>query len=100
MQEDSELKFIANILMEVPKEKKYLLKYFSSRIQRSFLRYYFTFGTIVYFSEHTGYNCTKRWLRMCRNRLEELEAVHAAARANFDLDGLEFIESGKYKCRI
>jgi len=96
---DAELKFIANNKDVFPKEKLYLLKYFRTAIQRAFLLYYLQYGDCSHFVEHTGQRCTKRWLIAMRLKLEKIEAVHAIAKKNFDLDALTNIENGKYKWR-
>jgi hypothetical protein len=99
MCEDPELQFVAGNVDDaaLPKEKLYLLKYFKTHIQREFLKYYLLFGNFANFVNHTGCHCGKRWPYYMRDKLEQLEAVHAQAKDNFDLDTLLLIESGKYK---
>ena len=96
---DSELKFIANKETAIPKEKLYLLKYFRTSVQRCFLSYYLLYGDYSRFAEHTGHKCSVRWLLAMRIKMGKIEAAHAIAKKNFDLDALADIENGKYKWR-
>jgi hypothetical protein len=95
--QDPELLFVAGEIPEIPKEKRYLLKYFRKPLQQAFLQYYLAFGAVRYFEQHTGNTCSKRWLNAMRLKFKKLEAVHAVAKADFDLDKLTLIEKGKYK---
>ena len=93
----SELDFIAAKFVdyELPPEKKYLNKYFFLELERQWLLYYLMFGNYRRFTDHTGYACTRRWLRKLRRKLEILEAAHAKARAARDISLIAEIESGK-----
>lgn len=82
---------------EIPKEKKYLLKYFKTQIQQAFLRYYFVFGNYTNFRDHTGLDCQMRWLNILYKKLEALEKVRQEARVSMDMTTLAKIEAGKYK---
>ena len=96
----NELSFLAGTFFDcdLPGEKSYLFKYFRNGVQKQFLRYYFTFGGDTrYFVDHTGDQCSKRWLRMLKRRLEALEAVHFQAKDNLDFSTLAKLKSGKYK---
>ena len=84
---------------ELPRDKKYLLKYFTSDCQQEFLRYYLIFGNFVNFCDHTGFVCGKEYLLELRDRLREVEAVHDKAKQDFDLEYLAEIENGKFKYR-
>lgn len=99
---DKDLKFVAGEFFDfdLPKEKKYLLKYFKKDSQRQFLRYYFTFGgdvEIKNFSTHTGHVCSERWLFTLRTKIRTLEKVHDAAKRDLDFEKLSLIKSGKLK---
>jgi hypothetical protein len=82
---------------ELPKEKKYLLKYFKSDIQAAFLKYYFVFGNFDNFKEHTGFDCQHRWLLILQNKLQKLESMRIQARADMDMTLLAKIEAGKIR---
>lgn len=96
---DSELKFVANHEIAIPKEKLYLLKYFKTPVQQCFLSYYLLHGNYSRFAEHTGHKCSVRWLHAMRVKMTKIENVHTTAKKNFDLDFLADIENGKYKWR-
>ena len=83
--------------LELPKDKRYLYKYFNTEIQMQFLRYYYIFGNFDRFMEHTGYFCTKRWLRDLKNKYEILISVYDEAKKNMNFTLLVEIQSGKFK---
>ena len=100
MQED--LDFISGKFFDhdVPKDKQYLLKYFTTDLQVAFLRYYFVFGHTRNFVDHTGYFCSKMLLSKLGKRFRDLIEAHAIAKADFTEGGMEVlaaIEEGKYR---
>ena len=82
---------------EIPKDKRYLLKYFSTPLQEAFLRYQLVFGDTKNFVDHTGLVVQERWLKTLRERMEEIETAKRVARETLDLTRLAEIESGDYK---
>lgn len=82
---------------ELPPEKQYLFRYFTTEIQRYFVRYYLTFGEFTNFTDHTGFACSRRWMEILRDRILALEEAKREARKNIDLERLAEIESGRYK---
>lgn len=96
---NSDLDFISRKFSnwELPRDKKYLLKYFTSDCQQEFLRYYLIFGNYNNFVDHTGFLCQKKWLAELLGRLKEVESAHAKAKQAFDLELLAKIENGEYK---
>ena len=94
-----DLDFIAGKFedLPIPKEQKYLLKYFKTDIQQAILRYYLVFGEMSCFIEHTGYYTTKSYLYRQEQKLQELMKVHAEAKSSMNFEDLWKIESGKYK---
>lgn len=82
--------------MNIPKDKKYLKKYFRTSIEKQFLRYYIVFNTRHRFVEHTGIFVKLRWLQVLEKRFKYLTNEHLKSKMEFDLDKLELIESGKY----
>lgn len=83
--------------LDLPKEKRYLLRYFDTPLQTAFLKYVLVFGDYANFVDHTGLVCQPRWMASLYNKLTQLEALHREARANMDMTLLATIESGKYK---
>lgn len=81
----------------IPKNKKYLLKYFSTDLQESFLKYYFVFGEYSNFVEHTGLVCQMRWMNQLSEKFKKLEAAHEQAKKDMNMTLLAKIESGKFK---
>ena len=90
----------------VPKEKRWLFKYFRTLPQRRFLAYHLQFSVLrkhgpffFYrnFIDHTGIFCTKRVLQKWTKKLLVLETLAASAIERMDLANLETIKSGKYK---
>lgn len=94
-----DLWFIGNLYesYEIPREKRYLLKYFRTTVQSLYLKYVFLYGNHINFVDHTGYRCQERWLKILDTRLQKLQAAHAEAKKNLDLTTLAKIEKGKYK---
>lgn len=95
---DEETAFIGGLFIncDIPKEKQYLLKYFTSDIQRQFIRYMLQFGNAVRFVDHTGYYCSERWLKMLKARMRKLETIYDQAKKDFDFETVAEIEMGKY----
>lgn len=81
---------------EIPKEKKYLLKYFTTDIQKYFLKYIFLFGNYKNFVDHTGIYCQERYMKIMWNALQKLQEAHAKAKKEMDFDFLVKIETGKF----
>ena len=85
---------------DVPKNKRYLLKYFKSDLQAAFLRYFLVFGTSKNFIDHTGYYCNKWLVPKLEKRYWTLVEAYRAAKDDFTEEGLELlaaIEAGKYR---
>lgn len=83
--------------LELPKEKRYLLKYFETPLQVVFLKYMHVFGDHCNFVDHTGFSCSDRWLIKLNCKLQNLQTIHREARSNMDMTTLALIESGNYK---
>ena len=98
-----DLKFISGEFFnyEIPKEKRYLLKYFRSELQQAFLRYYMCFGAVRMFREHTGYHCNRRLLFRFKKIFHNLVDAYDQAKSSFTEENIAIvfeIESGKYRC--
>jgi hypothetical protein len=94
-----ELDFLAGKFFthEIPKERAFLLHYFTTPIEESFLRYYFCFdGDLTNFKDHTGIYCQDRWLKILTKRLQQLIEVRDWAKKSFDLEKLARIETGAF----
>lgn len=95
MQRD--LIFLSGDFTYLPKEKKYLTKYFKTKIQRAFLSYFLLFGDYENFVDHTGLYCQMRYLKILHFRLLKIELAHKNAKRDVDLTSLALIESGKLR---
>lgn len=82
---------------EVPKEQKYLLKYFDTPLQEAYLKYWLVYKDHSNFVDHTGFACQLRWLKILNKKFFELEKAREEAKKNMDLSVLVDIEMGKYK---
>lgn len=82
---------------EIPQNKFWMTKYFTSEIQKRFLIYFLIFRSHYYFVRHTGFYCTKRYLKKMKKYFCNLEEAHEDAKKNFNLEKLSEIEMGKYK---
>ena len=94
-----DLQFIAGKFFDIdlPNEKRYLLKYFTNDLQKHFVSYFLVFRDYDNFVDHTGYYCSNRWLEILKTKLETLERLKIEARQSIDLEKLALIESGNYK---
>lgn len=95
---DAELEFISGSIFDInlPKEQQYLYKYFTTARQRMFVKYYLTYRRYTRFTDHTGYTCSKKWLKKLRKRLLKLEQAHEEAKFSNDSATLASLESGQY----
>jgi len=74
-----------------------MTKYFKTSVRFAFLKYYLLFNKISRFTEHTGFSCTKRYLKRMKRQYSKLLELHSVAKKNFDFENLAFIEMGKEK---
>lgn len=80
----------------IPKEKRYLLKYFKTEIQRQFVSYVLIFKTYDNFVDHTGIFCKKRYMQFLFSQLNRIEEAHSKAKKEMNLEFLSEIESGNF----
>jgi len=99
--EDLELIFLAGTYDELPidPDKRYLLKYFKTDVQRRFLKYYIIFGNAYRFQERTGYHITERYCEYLVSRIKRLDRVLKRAKVDFDFNLIEKICNGKLRLR-
>jgi hypothetical protein len=84
---------------ELPKEKKYIMRYFKTPIQLAFLKYFMVFNDYKNFTDHTGISAQIKYLHSLHEKLIAIEKAHRQARIDMDMSGLVLIEKGKYKFR-
>ncbi len=94
--------FISGVFFDydLPKEKRYLLKYFKTDLQRAFLRYYLIFGNFKNFVDHTGFYCSERLLYKFQRRFRRLSQVYEESKLSLSEEGMErvrLLETGKFR---
>lgn len=97
-----DLHFISGTFFEydVPKDRRYLLKYFKTDLQLAFLRYYLVFGDCKNFTDHTGYVCNRRLRDKLMNRFHGLIRAYETAKRSLTEEGMDvlhLIETGKFR---
>lgn len=82
---------------ELPEEHRYLLRYFKTKVQRQFVRYYLIFRNMKYFVHHTGYFCKIRFVQLMVAKFNFLEKTLKKAKMEGDIEKVALIKSGKFK---
>lgn len=82
---------------ELPREKAFLYKYFTTKLERAFLKYYYFFGDTKHFRDRTGYRLNWLAMRKLVDRYNTLLFMHHEAKSNFQFEQLAMIESGQLK---
>jgi len=95
-----DLVFLSGDFTFVPKDKRYLTKYFKTRTQKMFLSYFILFGTYDNFVDHTGIYCQKRYMKILHDKLIVIENAHKIAKQNLDFANLVKIENGEANLHI
>ena len=85
---------------DLPPEKRFLAKYFSTNIQRRWLVYFLIFGNYTHFVEHTGFKVSKVWMKKLKKRFLKIETAYSIAKSELDFDTIESIATGNYKMSI
>lgn len=98
---EHDLKIISGDFLEIdlPKDKKYLLKYFKTDLSKKIAIYYFHFKNIDNFVNHTGYFCEIDYMKKCVNRYKTIEKEHDEALKEFDFEKMEKIQNGTFKIK-
>ena len=70
----SELDFVAGTFFDfdVPVHQRWLLKYYTTDIERQFLKYYLVVRDHKRFAQHSGCPCRKEWAFGMKQRLLKL----------------------------
>ena len=86
--------------VEIPKTHRFLTKYFKTKIQKIFLKYYWVTRDWKNFVDHTGYFCTERYLRdqaHMFNKLMEVFEMSSGKLNESDMLVIQRLNEGKYK---
>ena len=97
--EEMNLKFLNNEFGDgcIPKEHKFLYKYFSSKPQKKFLEYCYVMkhSNLYCFQDHTGVKMTASFVWKLTQRFNKLMEIHKKAKDNFDFELLKKLERGQ-----
>lgn len=99
---DEDLKFISGNFseIEIPKNYKFLLKYFTTAIQIAFVKYFWLFRDWSNFVDHTGFYCTQRYLRKQADMFAKLMQIYEENAGRLDEKNMRIIQQlneGKFK---
>ena len=97
----SDAKFISGDFFEyqIPKDKRYLKKYFTTEIQEKFISYLLIFGHYENFVDHTGIFCKKRYMQQLYSNFIEIQNAHSKAKKDMNLELLSKIEDGNFSIK-
>jgi hypothetical protein len=82
---------------DLPKEHVWIKRYFKTKLQSVFLKYFYTTRTAKHFVEHTGYYTTIPNLSKLSNKFYFLMEMFTEAKKNMDLDLLTKITTKKVR---
>lgn len=76
---------------EIPKDKRYLLKYFTTALQFAFLKYFLLTGSRKNFIDHTGWYCGERLLLKFEERYHTLTKLYETSKMSLTEEGMETV---------
>lgn len=85
---------------ELPKDKRWMLHYFKTDLQRAFLRYYLIFENWKCFRDHTGLSCSPRLLDRFERRFHKISEIYSQAKSSLtekSMEAVYLIETGQYR---
>ena len=92
--------FVSDFMkMPVPKEERWMTRYFKTRTKKLFLKYFLAFGSATRFCQHSGEVCTKRYVKKMKMQFLKIRNLHDKAKTDFDLEFLSKIKVGKIKLK-
>lgn len=94
-----DLMFVSGNFIDMPidNHKYWMKKYFKTKLQYQFLKYFYTFRSIVNFVNHTGLVCTILYLKKLRKKYLLLENMHNNFKSIGDFESISSLEMGNYK---
>jgi len=81
----------------IPKEFSFLNKYFKTKVQRTFLKYYYIFRDKKNFVHHSGVLATQSFICKMAGKFNYLLKEFESAKKNLNLDKLGAIQKGKFR---
>ena len=88
------------MMQPLPKEMRWINKYFKTRTKKLFVKYFMIFNSTIRFCQHTGEICTERYLKKMKNQYLSITKRHSEAKKEMDFEALADIERGKYSIRF
>lgn len=85
---------------DLPKDKRFLLKYFKTDLQVAFVRYYSLYNTFTNFIDHTGFHCDYRELFRYQAKYRYLMNLYQKVKSELTEENMQLLydlESGKFK---
>lgn len=81
----------------IAQEYFWMSKYFATGPRLAFLKYFLIFRSAVHFCEHTGFACSRRYVKRMKRSILFLERTHKKAKEDLDFEKVSLIEMGDYK---
>ena len=82
---------------DIPKEHLFLKKYYKTKIQKIFLKYYYCMREYKNFTDHTGFSASLSFLQRLANKFEFLICEYKNAKLEMDLDKISLLSERKLK---
>lgn len=82
---------------DIPKEHLWIKKYFKTKVQSTFLKYFYATRNVSNFVEHTGYYTTASNLSKLCNKFYFLIEMYDEAKNNMDLTALAKLTNKKVR---
>jgi len=83
--------------IELPSEISFIYKYFRTKVQTEFLKYYWHFGDYRCFAQHTGYPVDYSYCYKCAAKYEYFIELYRKAKSEFDLDKLVLLQKRRVR---
>jgi hypothetical protein len=78
---------------QIPKEFAFLKKYFRTKPQRAFVRYYFVMGDERYFARHTGHAAHASFVSKMKSKFNYFMDMYEKAKKEMDFETLTKLNS-------
>lgn len=98
--EEQNMKFLQGDFRNftIPKEHKFLYKYFKNKLQKSFLEYCYVMSSenAYFFQDHTGNKITNSFVYKLVQKIKALLYLYEKAKNEIDFDTLKKLERGQF----
>ncbi len=82
---------------QIPKEYNFLLKYFKTRQQRAFLKYYYLMREVKNFTNHTGIPADESFKYKLSYKFHHYIDIYEKAKSNMDFEKLSLLNARRIK---